>query len=207
MSKMRNQVGFTLIELVIVIVILGILSVTAAPRFLNLTSDARLAALKGLQGAMADAARLTHAKSVVSGVDQQQEGSISINNGTNIATMHGYPSNNFYGSGGVSGIIDVVEGLGDPTLQTGDVWLSGSGDWHYTSIPLGGGGTINNGNGVVTIRTIFRVSFPDVTLLRSENHSGTQCALDYILETKDIHTSGAIRREAKATFKLYSDEC
>ncbi|EEZ85589.1 conserved hypothetical protein [Vibrio harveyi 1DA3] len=44
--------GFTLIELVIVIVILGILSVTAAPRFLNLQDDARNSAISGLKGAI-----------------------------------------------------------------------------------------------------------------------------------------------------------
>lgn len=42
--------GFTLIELIIVIVILGILSVIAAPRFLDLSSDARIAALQNIAG-------------------------------------------------------------------------------------------------------------------------------------------------------------
>ncbi len=40
-NNMKKQTGFTLIELVVVIVILGILAVTAAPRFLNLQNDAR----------------------------------------------------------------------------------------------------------------------------------------------------------------------
>ncbi|MDW3189737.1 type II secretion system protein, partial [Vibrio sp. Vb0932] len=43
---MKKQTGFTLIELVVVIVILGILAVTAAPRFLNLQNDAREARLE-----------------------------------------------------------------------------------------------------------------------------------------------------------------
>ena len=41
---MKKQAGFTLIELVIVIIILGILAVTAAPKFLNLQDDARKSA-------------------------------------------------------------------------------------------------------------------------------------------------------------------
>ncbi len=49
---MKRQQGFTLIELVVVIVILGILAVTAAPKFMNLQGDARNASLQGLKGAI-----------------------------------------------------------------------------------------------------------------------------------------------------------
>ena len=49
---MHNQKGFTLIELVVVIVILGILSATALPKFVDLTSDARTSAVQGFAGAI-----------------------------------------------------------------------------------------------------------------------------------------------------------
>ncbi|MBA5764340.1 type II secretion system protein [Vibrio sp. 404] len=52
--------GFTLIELVIVIVVLGILAVTAMPRLINLQSDARIAALNGLKGGMQSAADMVY---------------------------------------------------------------------------------------------------------------------------------------------------
>lgn len=62
----RNK-GFTLIELVVVIVILGILAVTAAPRFLNLQEDANEAAIQGAKGAMVSAISLFHAKWLIDG--------------------------------------------------------------------------------------------------------------------------------------------
>ena len=49
----KSQQGFTLIELIIVIVILGVLAVVALPKFVDLKSDARTAAIAGVAGAIA----------------------------------------------------------------------------------------------------------------------------------------------------------
>jgi MSHA pilin protein MshA len=46
---MKKQQGFTLIELVTVIIILGILAAFAIPRFINLTTEARAASIEGLR--------------------------------------------------------------------------------------------------------------------------------------------------------------
>jgi prepilin-type N-terminal cleavage/methylation domain-containing protein len=59
--RKKKQQGFTLIELVMVIVILGVLAATALPKFIDLSSDANTAALTGVTGSISSASAVNYA--------------------------------------------------------------------------------------------------------------------------------------------------
>jgi MSHA pilin protein MshA len=66
--RMRNEGGFTLIELIIIIVVLGILTAIAVTRFQNITEDAAIASTKANLDSVRGAIKLIHAKILIAGV-------------------------------------------------------------------------------------------------------------------------------------------
>jgi MSHA pilin protein MshA len=84
---MKNQQGFTLIELIIVIVILGLLAVTAAPKFIGMQSDARAATLQGLAGTLKSAGNIVYAKAALDSIESAATGTAN-----GVAVVYGYPA-------------------------------------------------------------------------------------------------------------------
>jgi MSHA pilin protein MshA len=141
---MRKEAsGFTLIELIIVIVILGILAVTAAPRFIDLNSDANESALKGLGGAVLGGANLVFSKAIIQNVQAEASAMVDLDSdGTDdISTVFGYPSGNR-----TTGLANAVE-LGDDWAY-GDTF--GGGTLFVTRSSLVGFSGITNNNIPIT---------------------------------------------------------
>lgn len=88
---MKKQQGFTLIELVIVVIILGFLGAAAVPRFLDVTDDARDASVEGVAGGFASAVGLVRAEWELAG---RPAGDVDISyDGINMdVTNSGYPA-------------------------------------------------------------------------------------------------------------------
>jgi MSHA pilin protein MshA len=84
-----NQAGFTIIELVMVIVILGILAAFALPRFADLGGSARAAAVQGVAGSMRSAAGMAHSLQLATGV--AAGGTVTME-GNVINLSNGYPT-------------------------------------------------------------------------------------------------------------------
>lgn len=84
---MRKQSGFTLIELVTVIVVLGILSAIAAPKFIDLQNDAKNAAMNGLKASLESASTLTNTKALIEGLGDSFDETLS----SGIRIRYGYP--------------------------------------------------------------------------------------------------------------------
>lgn len=90
LPTVKAQAGFTLIELIMVIVILGVLSAYALPRFADLGGEARTASINGLAGAIRSAANIAHAQQLADGTTGNT--AVNLDGAANLAMANGYPT-------------------------------------------------------------------------------------------------------------------
>lgn len=91
MKTLNKQQGFTLVELIIVIVILGILAVTAAPRFLNFQGDAKASVLEGVAGSLKSGLKIVEGKAIIAGLNTAPVSCYNIAN-NNVVAATGTPA-------------------------------------------------------------------------------------------------------------------
>jgi len=117
MTTRNGQAGFTLIELIMVIVILGILSAFALPRFADLGGEARAASIQAAAGSMRSAANIAHAQALAANLGAGAAVSLE---GQSVTMVNYYPTAD---EDGILMAAQVTGSAADPDDGVGDYRL------------------------------------------------------------------------------------
>ncbi len=128
--KIRSERGFTIIELVVVIAIIAILAAVALPKFVDLASDARAAALAGVRGGLSAAVQVVHAKWLAGGTGVA--GNVTLEGATTVVVNgSGWPT------------IDSANAAQDTTSELYNLLMSTNlpANWTTAQTPAAGAGS------------------------------------------------------------------
>lgn len=130
--RAKRQDGFTIIELVVVILLLGILAATALPRFMDVTDEAHDAVVEGVVGGLNSGSALFRATWVATGQSTTAAVDYPDGSGTLFANSNGYPIGDAatIDATACADIFDTLLQSGHPTIAAGaDFELGGSDDY------------------------------------------------------------------------------
>ena len=139
--KQRQQ-GFTLVELGVVIVVLGILAAIAIPRYVSYTREARVSALNGLASALRSSVMLVQGR--YQAVGNLTATTVALADGSSVTVTSG-------ANGGIPTV--AAAGIEAAVRQEGFTFTPATGTWNFASGAVAGCNVVYAASGAVTVNT------------------------------------------------------
>ena len=138
---MGREKGFTLIEIVMVIILLGILAAVAIPRFIDMSGEAKKSAIKGVLGGVRGGISIAHANHALKGNAVYPTLAEMQNVATNVVMSDGVIPKNPYATDEVVNVVDgATKTKGTKSGTVGDDWYFKASNGQFWSAQSGGVG-------------------------------------------------------------------